>query len=303
VSARPGALARWWTFTAERYEPWRHVFAGVAFALGNAGVALAGSPSRPEASRLAAACLLVVVFFFRLRVYDEIKDHATDLRESPGRPLARGLVSVSEARRVAWVAIAMEGGTIAAVAAAAASAWAVALLYSLAMYREFGVGSWLRPRMELYAISHTLVASTLGVTVACLVLDAPPWGLPSRVLPFMVTNWSLFNVFEFSRKTFAAEEERAGVASYSSRWGPRGAVAITLGWVVVGLGSAALTGVPVLPGMSLEAGLFLVGLLGLSLAAPYAVRPLPAPARSFRASMSSWATALYLLVGLTNLGV
>jgi 4-hydroxybenzoate polyprenyltransferase len=55
-------------------------------------------------------------------------------------------------------------------------------------------------------------------------------------LLFALGNWFVFNVFEFGRKTFGKEEERAGVDSYSARLNPWGAVAllmvnVVLAWV------------------------------------------------------------------------
>ena len=224
-----GVVRRWGRFAAERYEPVTHTVMATAFAVGNAGIAVVASAGagavRPTVSGTAAAAALVLVFFFRLRVFDEIKDYGTDLVSNPDRPLPRGLISLKEARRAVWILTALELSIVALAGWPATIAWAAAVLYSLAMYREFGLGAWMRPHLELYAMTHTLVASVLGICVACLVLGMPFWDMPQQVWVFAPANWALFNVFEFSRKTFAPVEERPGVGSYSNRWGPRGDLA------------------------------------------------------------------------------
>jgi len=272
-----------------------------AFTLGNVGVASASGVARAPWPRVLVSVVLVAAFFLRLRLFDEIKDYHTDVQAHPHRPLPRGLVSVDEVRRVVWAIGLLELTLSAAMGLAAVSGWCVAFLYSLAMYREFGVGAWLRPRMELYAVAHTVVASLLGITVTASVVGKPFWSLPTVVWVFAPLNWALFNVFEFSRKTFAPSEERPEADSYSKRWGPRGAVALTLLWATGAVVCLASTGTELAPGLA-GAGTFLAGWgVAVALAIPYAAQPAPRHARQYRISMSTWATLLYLVIGLVGL--
>jgi 4-hydroxybenzoate polyprenyltransferase len=48
-------------------------------------------------------------------------------------------------------------------------------------------------------------------------------------------NWSLFNLYEFARKTFAPAEERERVDSYSSLYGVLIAVSLTIMAAVTGI--------------------------------------------------------------------
>lgn len=305
--ASAGPVARWARFVRERYEPVTHVAMGTAFTLGNAGVALAQMRNAQTADgawwpRVTLSVVIVVLFFFRLRIFDEIKDYRTDLKANPDRPLARGLISVAEARRAAWLVASLEIVVAALIGWEMAVAWAVAFGYSLAMYREFWIGPWLRPRMELYAVSHTVVASLLGVCVACAALAVPPWRLPWPVWVLAPANWALFNVFEFSRKTFAPAEEAADVDSYSRRWGAAGATVITFAWCSAALASLGAAAVPPIPGLGVREGLLAFGVGSLISCGAYVVRPVPPLARLFRISMSGWATVLYLGAGLSTLG-
>lgn len=301
MSAGVGPFSRWLAFVRERYGPTTHVAMAAAFALGNAGAAGAVQGATPNIGKFLLSGVLVAVFFFRLRVCDEIKDYDTDLSANPQRPLPRGLISLGEARRAVWLLALAEMALASFAGLAGVSAWALAYLYSLAMYAEFGVGEWLRPKMELYAVTHTVVASLLGLTVCSIALGLPLTALPARLWVMAPANWALFNIFEFSRKTFAPSEELPDVDSYSSRWGVQGAAVITLFWVGSGLACLWAAGIeitPLLPGIDAAV---LFGCGAIAVAAPYSLRPSPRLASLLRVSMSAWAALLYVLVGINGL--
>ena len=303
--ALPSA-GRWAVFLRERYEPLSHMAMAAAFALGNAGVAVAAAGAAGAAGGAFGATVpsMVVVglFFLRLRIFDEIKDYRHDCEANPRRPLPRGLISLEEARNLAGLVTVLEAVLATALGWEVGLAWAASYAYSLAMFGEFGIGPWLRPRLELYAISHTLVASLLGLTVATAVTGLPLWRLPDTVWLFAPANWALFNVFEFSRKTFAPTEESESEASYSSRWGPCGAAGITLAWSAVALVLSAVTEPRVLNAMRPSTAVLVFGSIALLIAVPYLTLRRPPAAKFFRFAMSGWATALYLATGVTGLG-
>ncbi|MBN1669538.1 MAG: UbiA family prenyltransferase [Kiritimatiellae bacterium] len=202
-----------------------------AFFLGNALVALVlakGSVHWPSMLPPLAATVLI---FFRLRIFDELKDYETDKALHPDRPLARGLISTIDAKRMALTVAVLELALAAASGPCAFAAWGVVLLFSLLMYREFFAGAWLRPKMELYAVSHTLVSGWIGLYIATAVSGMLPWRLPAGVWAFALANWAVFNVFEFARKTWARDEETPGIESYSGRLQPWGAALLTLSMV------------------------------------------------------------------------
>lgn len=223
-------LVRWAAFVGERFPLLVHLPLVLAFGGGNLVVALHGSAVQPSAGSMAAILALTLLFFFRLRLFDELKDHDTDLTEHPERPLPRGLVSAAEARSVAAGSLVLEGAIALLLGLPTTAAWVLAAIYSLLMYREFFCGRWLRPKMELYAVTHTLVAGGMGWFIACAATDFPPWELGPAVLAFALVNWSVFNVFEFARKTYGRDESDGRAETYSKRLGPLGAVLLSLGW-------------------------------------------------------------------------
>jgi 4-hydroxybenzoate polyprenyltransferase len=136
------------------------------------------------------------------------------------RPLARGLISVSEAKRVAFGLIIIELFLALIIGRSAFIAAICVVLYSLIMYKEFFIGSWLRPKMATYALAHTLVSCWMSAFVFCAVTGLNLWEIPKVYGMFILVNWMIFNIFEFGRKTFGKEEEEELVESYSKRLGP-----------------------------------------------------------------------------------
>src|SRR5262245_2780781 len=154
------------------------------FALGNVAL-VEGVPGAHPVSlaRLAAVWAIGMLFFFRLRCFDEIKDYDVDRRHNPDRPLARGLVTHRQLFRAIAVALVLEW----ALAAALFGVHGVGLLgiaqaYSLLMYREFFIGPWLRPRLTTYAVTHTFSAALLGATLGMLHAQVGVRALDLRLL-------------------------------------------------------------------------------------------------------------------------
>jgi 4-hydroxybenzoate polyprenyltransferase len=228
---------------------------------------------RPSVSLVCVLFCLQVLFFFHLRLFDEIKDYKTDCEINRTRPLPRGLIPMREFKTVLWSILGFE-----VLLGATASIFQsnillllsllLALGYSILMYREFFIGDWLRPKMEAYAISHTFV-SGLFAAFLMLSLAAENFYVNRKDLLLLMTmNWMIFNVFEFARKTFSKEEERPSVESYSLRLSPLGAVLITLIFVIFAFiclsellthtlyGRTTLIGVAIISGLVAAAGFF-----------------------------------------------
>jgi hypothetical protein len=165
------------------------------------------------------------VFFFLLRCYDEIKDYTYDLVHNPKRPLPRGLIKVQEVKVVifvSWIFLSLM------LLRFGALPWgAAALAYSFLMYKEFFVGDRIRPHLTFYAMTHTFVIGFIVFLVSWAFVRPVTQQVWMTLLIYGIINWSLFNVFEFSRKTFSSHEEKPTVDSYSSIFGNAGAVLLS----------------------------------------------------------------------------
>ncbi len=225
---------RWLIFIGERFPLATHVPMAALFAISNGGLAIRAAGVVVSRWRLAAAIVLALSFFFRLRCFDEIKDYATDLGVNASRPLPRGILTLGQ------VKAAIAAKTVLELALAAIFGWQVlvshliAVGYSFLMYREFFIGRFLRPLLTTYAVTHTAVSILLGYSLASLATGIVLWRLPSVVLIFGLANWMLFNVFEFAQE-LGAEEEKANVDSYSSLFGTWGAAGMTISQVAVAM--------------------------------------------------------------------
>jgi len=217
---------RWGRFVRERFPPQLHlpVIALIVAANALLGARLLDVPVAPL--RLVVSFAVAVLFFFRLRCFDEIKDYRVDLELNPTRPLARGLLTVRATQRMVIGLTVVELALAALFGFAALGLHTLAVAYSYLMYREFFIGRWLRPHLTTYAVTHTFVSVLVALSVVTLVTGVPAGGFPRALFGFALVNWALFNVFEFARKTFADAEETPGADSYSRRFGPRGAVVL-----------------------------------------------------------------------------
>lgn len=224
-------LSQWFTFTKERFPLLEHLLLILGFFGANAFVTASVSEMIPQGILIRCLLGFIVIFitFFRLRIFDEIKDYDTDCKLNPKRPLARGLITVSDAKKVVFSLIAVELLLSLCIGLPAFVANLCVILYSLLMYNEFFLAKWLRPKLATYALIHTVVSSWLALFVFSTLTTEQIWQAPLSFFLFAFANWMIFNVFEFGRKTFGKSEEKPLVASYSKQFGSWGAASCVFG--------------------------------------------------------------------------
>ena len=232
-------LSRWMTFARERFSPLSYLLTVTVFVSAHyaVGATLSGDQDVPHfnSARFAALVAATLAFFFKLRLYDEIKDFAVDSRLNRGRPLVRGLVSHRDLQIGIVVCIVVELAVFSTFGTHSGIAMLMAICYSLLMYKEFFLSRHLRPRLTTYAVTHTAVSILLSLAIFSAVTSRFPWSLTAAHYRLALGSWCLFNIFEFGRKTFSSDEERLGADSYSKVFGRYGAVALVLcmmAWVL-----------------------------------------------------------------------
>lgn len=184
---------------------------------------------------LTPLVLATSLFFFNLRLFDEVKDMESDMIHHPKRPLPRGLLSRSEVIQVAFIIIAIEIILFSYYGFWAFLSALIAVSYSLAMYKEFFIKNWLRTHLTTYAVTHTFVVVFVSLTIFVVLFGKPFTEIPRDLVYFSFAGWFIFNIFEFGRKTFARSEEKAGVDSYSKIFGKLGAVLLVVIMAVLGI--------------------------------------------------------------------
>jgi hypothetical protein len=224
-------LTDFWAYLRQRFPPVNMALFAVLF-LTVWSVAAAARPASGPAGfgwREAGGIVATISFFFRLRVFDEIKDFALDARTHPERVLQQGRVTLPQLQKLAWAGAALELGWSVAQGGAVVAGWGLALAYSLAMRYEFGAPAWLRARLLVYAGTHMLI---MPLIIFWLWLAYGPV-FETRLALLMLLSLLGGFAFELARKTHAPAAERAGVDSYSRTLGLRGAVA-AVGAVLLG---------------------------------------------------------------------
>lgn len=217
---------RIYAYSRERFPLFNHGLLIVSFFSSNQFLAqVLNHPDRPvhyTSSSLLGGLTLFCIFF-HLRVFDEHKDYEDDLRFHPERLLQQGVVTLSELRTLGLAAITIEFVCAALSGPAAVVSFAVVLLFSLGMLKEFFVSKWLKGHFLTYAFSHMLIMPLLALLVFSFATgeyfwQAPGWFWLYSFVGFFVTfNW------EISRKIQPPEDEIEGLDSYSKVFGTYGA--------------------------------------------------------------------------------
>ncbi|MCL2875595.1 MAG: manganese transporter permease [Betaproteobacteria bacterium] len=227
-------LSNWRIFQRERFPLHNHLLLILALLL--AHVALAGF-SATWAWSWVTLFFVLLSFFFRMRLFDEIKDYAVDCEKNPSRPLPRGVLGVRDLQRAILILFCFELALTGIANPIALVMLLPAQGYSFLMYREFFIGKFLRRHLTTYAVSHTVVMVLLSALCSVWLLERFPWQLETRNWVFAIGCFGIFNVFEFGRKTFAKTEEQPGIDSYSTIWGHSGAVILNMSQGLLGLGA------------------------------------------------------------------
>lgn len=280
-------MRNWWILLQERFSPAAYVPMILVFSWANGLYLSRAAHYTFEIGSYILTAALMLSFFFRMRCFDEIKDYEVDLKINPTRPLARGILSISQVKKGLFVMILFE-----LLLSAYLGFWpfiihTIAIFYSLLMYEEFFIGDLLRPHLTTYAVSHTFVCVLLGVSAATAITHFNLQKITAADISFFLMNWAFFNLFEFARKTFAPSEERPTVPSYSNIFKPLGAWLLSWSQVLIGLALAYFA----LQDSSRFYWLTASAIVYTLLSFGYAIKPQAKMAKIFRD-----VTGIYLLV-------
>lgn len=181
-------------------------------------------------------CLVTWSFFLLLRVLDEHKDYALDCQNHPQRVLQSGLIELRHLKVTGLLALIAQGLwslwldlEFGSLPGPVTLAWALVLLWTGLMAKEFFVHTWLNRHLTWYALSHMLVMPLVVWWLANLAL--PGAELSPALLSMMSLAFISGFCFEITRKTKGPEEERESIDSYSRIFGTRGSALLVLALV------------------------------------------------------------------------
>jgi 4-hydroxybenzoate polyprenyltransferase len=225
-----------WAYLKERFPVVNMALFAILF-LTVQSVAAFFAPTDPHPSPLGWregwGALAVISFFFRLRVFDEIKDYALDAHNHPHRVLQSGRVSLKGLMRVSLTGGLLEALWSAQMGMRTLTLWLAAVAYSVLMRYEFFVSDYLKKRLLLYAFTHMLIMPLVIWWIWSAysywhVLDGP---LAVLALLSLLGGFS----FEIARKIHAPGAERERVDSYSKAMGYAPAILTVLALLLAGV--------------------------------------------------------------------
>lgn len=285
-------MNRWLVFVRERFSPLFYlpmivIFLAAHYVL----VDQMGLKVDPISVSSVLLVVGVAVFFLKLRFCDEIKDYEVDLEVHPNRPLPRGLVTRVDLKKGILFCIGTELVCFGLLGFGPLIGIAIAIAYCLLMYKEFFMSERIRPHLTTYALTHTAISVLLSLAVYSALSSYFVWQLNPAVYYFALSNWCLFTIFEFGRKTFSSQEEKTSIASYSKVFGRYGAVGLVITMAVLSIVLLALTPLVqiVLFWPLVTSALIVLSFLGLA----YAIYNKPIFARVYRAASSAYLVFVY----------
>lgn len=290
---------RLWIYQAERFPVFRN---GALIAMFSAaGVTLSavlGGRHLPGTGAYVAALTVAVLAFFQLRVADEFKDAEEDRLYRPERPVPRGLVSLRLIAVLAATAALCQAAAGALLDARLVPLLAVVWLWMALMSAEFGVRAWLRRHQMVYMVSHMAIMPLIDFFItACEWL--PSAGKPPPALvPFLLLSFANGCVIEIGRKTWAPENERIGVESYSGLWGARRAVMVWMGILAVAVVLAVAVGISGTALAWVAVGTMLAVLPAARAGMAFLRQPTPQTQAAVENGAGLWVLGSYLTVGL-----
>ncbi len=226
---------RWWIYQSERFPIFRHGFLMAAVCFGALIYSLRARSNFefPDVYTLLIAFVSIFIFFLQLRIADEFKDYDDDLAYRPYRPVQRGLVLLSELRRIALAAAAIQFVWVLWLSPRLLLPLLLVWAYMLLMTKEFFVHDWLRRRPVIYLLSHTLIMPIIYFYITACDWKAADADMPSDLI--WLLGIAFFNgiVIEIGRKIRSPQDEEQGVETYSALWGPARATLVWIGALLV----------------------------------------------------------------------
>lgn len=295
---------RIWVYQQERFPILRFGLMSLAFSF--CGICISrlmrSEISWPSLSSAIVAFSCVFLFFLQLRFLDEFKDNEVDKLYRPERPVPRGLVSL---KQIGWAL--MITVVIQTVLVSYLSLWLLILLFAVWCYMvlmtlEFFVADWLKPRLLTYMWTHMLIMPIIDFFVTgCDWLkegSVPPKGL----LVFLLVSFFNGLLVELGRKTWAPEQERHNVDSYSSYCGLNKALMIFCGVMFSAYVCILIVGFQV--GFFIPIILLMTLLLiwGVSILKKFSHTRKLTEAKKLEFFSGIWVISSYLIMGIIPLG-
>lgn len=217
----------------ERFPPVNMLLFAILFLTVYSVASYFSTYTATETAKILVGIIAVISFFFRLRVFDEIKDFKIDAVNHPHRVLQSGRVSLRQLIMISVILAIFEilwscwNGPITLVC------WLIAVAYSFMMRYEFFISAFLKKRLFLYACTHMLI---MPLIILWIWAGFYKNGLHHPAL-YLLAALSLLGgfCFEIARKIHAPAAEKLTVDSYSKSLGFIASIACVLLFLLAGV--------------------------------------------------------------------
>lgn len=240
---------------------------------------------------------ITITLFLMVRIFDEHKDAEDDALYRPELPVPRGLVSLQELRRVAWVVIVLQLLVQWIWLPKMLPAFLMVMAYLSLMGKEFFVADWLKKHQFWYVTSHMAIIPLVDVYASGLDWHLGGFAPPTGLLFFFAVSYFNGIVLEVGRKMRAPEQESPGVLSYTAQLGVKpaawlwmGVLTATLGWAIVAARYAGF-------GTGTFIFLALVYTVCVGCALLFLQKQTPKRAKSLEYASAVWTLSMYLSLG------
>jgi len=290
---------RLWIYQRERFPLLVHgpVIAALALSATSFAWLTRQQTGLPGFKPFLVAFISSLGFFFQLRVADEWKDFADDVRFQPYRAVPRGLISLQELTLLGFAV----GGIQLALALWLDARLLVALLFvwvfMALMTAEFFLPQWLLLHPLAYLTSHMLIVPLIYLYSAACAGGSPEVFVRTPMLLLLAAGFFSGIVVEMGRKLRAPEEEQSGVRTYSVIWGIGKSVAAWNLALLLAGGMAILAAV-IAECLTTALALLLPGLAVAVLCSLFYLKePTPSNSKLVNVASSCWVLLLYIAMG------
>ncbi len=291
-------MKNWAIFIKERFEPISHIIMIIVFLSVHYLLVKKLGVLNVGAMEVIFLFIATALFYFKLRLYDEVKDFDLDCIINKTRPLPRGLLRHNDMYAGMLFCITLEIVIYIFFGKRSLPLLLIAIFYSLLMYKEFFIPKLIRPHLTTYALTHTIVTTLLSFSIFSYLTD---FGVRayfnSDFILFSLSNWMLFNIFEFGRKTFSKTEERENIDTYSSLFGKKGAILLVFSQIIMSL--FFILKISLFDNMITYLMLLLLFLTTLIISILYIFSDRPIFGKSFRNMSSIYIIIFYLILSLS----
>lgn len=176
------------------------------------------SPGRNFATEYLILVILFVGLLLRQRVTDEFKDEQHDKKNFPSRPLQRGIISKQTLLMLGMTGLLVElSAVLLLVGIYGFLLYAIVILFTLLMAKEFYLGSWLERHFTTYFLIHEAFFVLLGLWVIFSMKLSINFTTVAWLVSFLAAMMSI----EIVRKFEIRKDPRGKIVrdTYTAVWG------------------------------------------------------------------------------------